>query len=691
MNRLLTALIEAALLCTMVHGQSVVFVEPCDQSFQQLAFSGNIDYYVPFVASQPGQPGNCETVGRYCALYLVMKCRDAKGVAYELPNAVATDCGFLPTFGTCLPTNTTRCPTSLADEMLDNFSISQVGFQIAYGPTSQCAKPESIPSVCPGGSSPFVSLTAQCMDEIPSLAGDSAAIAVLSAIALLCSVCVVSSFITLGERGKEWWARVCREEQSASNYNESLSLISGKDAALNSDGSDLQPTATLFPPVIVRYAKWFCLLTNFGLLLEVRSRNFSNINTLFFEGLRSLSMLLVIAGHAYYWPLVTVGFSNNNQALDFFRRYTSITLYPAELAVDVFFFLSGFLFMHLYMKQIEKRHTKTLQKETAEMTENLFAEPLTIPETLVMYFRRWLRIVPVVMIVIFSAEYLLRHLPTGPLNQTYRTLSVFTDCRSNWWKQMLFIANYFDRDGCLGWFWYLNCDFQLFVIGGAIAWLYYKLARLSAWAWWLMMLSLLATAIGLSTHYQPIFGSGMHYMKTYARAAPYIYGVMAAVLVRHAPIRRFASRFRFRLAMYFVALCCLVSCINVMWYNDPIISRTGAAYHRFGSFLLSFAWGLGWLLVCLAWCPGHGGFFCRLLSHPIFIVISKLTFCSYVLHIIIISIDLGNQPHQFSFSLQLYYMRIGGYVVWTFIAATVLHMVVELPFANINDALTRRG
>ena len=722
------------------------FHGPCAQSIPQLAASGNLNYFAPVISNQLGNQGVCENdVGRFCPLSLAMVCLGTDQKPYVLPGAISTGCNLFPVYGACMPTDRSVCPTSLMNAQLDDYLVNYTSFQIGYGPLSGCAVPGMIPAICPGGAPPFASMSALCLDDLPRFQDDPAAVGVFVAIVVMCSICGVATVIVFIERIREWWINAVADELAAATsdegtashaLNESIPLFrqagppneqggtaipfistsssavatAAKNDSLHYHHATAAQPSHWVPLPLLAYAKWFDLLSNLDNLLQVKERNFSNINTLFFEGLRVISMLFVIYGHTYFWPLASTGYSNNASAIRFFKSYESIGLFPAELAVDNFFFLSGFLFMHLYMKQIEKRHAAkmasvgrgggagTRQSLNESVGSNLestssachFAEPLSIPETLLMYLRRWLRITPVAMMVLFTAEYLLQYLPRGTMNQVYRNAPVYRSCADNWWKQMLYIANYYDADGCVGWFWYLNCDFQLFIFGGILAWVYYRSQRYSQWLWWLLMLVSMAVTVSYAAHDEPFTKAGAYYGRTYTRAAPYLYGIITAVLVRSDEARKLVRLMRRRFIIYFFSLALLVSCINIMWYNDPVESRTTAHYRQFLAIYIPLAWGLGWLLVCLPWCTGHGGIFCRFLSHPIFIVLSKLTFCAYVLHLAIMTVDVGNQPMPLLFSVQTYLMRFGGYLVWTFISAIILHLVVELPFANINDALTRR-
>jgi peptidoglycan/LPS O-acetylase OafA/YrhL len=56
-------------------------------------------------------------------------------------------------------------------------------------------------------------------------------------------------------------------------------------------------------------------------------------------------------------------------------------------------------------------------------------------------------------------------------------------CRSMW-REVLFVANFIDRgqEMCLGWGWYLQVDFQLFIFGLLLLFLYRRSKAATLWA-----------------------------------------------------------------------------------------------------------------------------------------------------------------------------------------------------------------
>jgi peptidoglycan/LPS O-acetylase OafA/YrhL len=98
--------------------------------------------------------------------------------------------------------------------------------------------------------------------------------------------------------------------------------------------------------------------------------------------------------------------------------------------------------------------------------------------------QRALRIWPtyILSMMFFSSLYM--KMSCGPF---WQQMQGQTDLCARMWREIFFMANFVDNGagGCLSWGWYLQVDFQLFVIGiilllayGFRKWLFYTVVRL---------------------------------------------------------------------------------------------------------------------------------------------------------------------------------------------------------------------
>lgn len=80
------------------------------------------------------------------------------------------------------------------------------------------------------------------------------------------------------------------------------------------------------------------------------------------------------------------------------------------------------------------------------------------------YLAKYLRLAPMFYFVFFVGWALFPYMGAGPM--WYSAHTMFQDCKSYWWAQVLFISNmvpYFQAPnyGCFFWSWIVVCDMQL--------------------------------------------------------------------------------------------------------------------------------------------------------------------------------------------------------------------------------------
>ena len=701
----------------------------CFQNTVQLSFSGFSDM-IPGIVPALGHKGYCEGPAiakargsQFCTGRMTFVCVIDDETVYE-SNAVY-NCPVEPAgvaLGLCVP-NEVNCSTkdlndylfwlSTADPltMPIPYDILGLGIQSNWGPHGYCLNPEYT-SQCDKNKS-FSYMSATCPRDRQPWYTDHGALIVAIGIFIICGVIAICTFIMRMESvGVQYCmdggsndddddavytspAKSLQKERYDGHYraDEYPEIDAEQKAMLNVyDGSSKvyrgkQQPKTWLPRRLLTFAKWFDIFESIGDLFTVRSRNVADVDTRFFEGVRTLAMLFVVYGHTLYFPATNVGDSNIHGILTFLGSYPGIGVYPAVLAVDVFFFLSGFLFMHLYMKRVVKEHEQKL-KDLSPSEEPPRMMPLGPLMTLKMYLHRWLRMTPCVMAVLAVATYLMKFVPSGPLESSYMNSPYFEVCKKYWWHQLLYMTNlggihHEDWNLCVGWFWYMSCDMQMFIVGPILAAAFVLFEPVF---YVLVLAGIAGSAAGGA--YNHVFTNQLEYVKTWYRAAPYVYGFFAAVLVRKQFVRDIVRKPVLRFVIYVLGTGFMVSSINLIWLIHKKDNDTRLV--TFGHGWVFSCWGLGLLLFTVPWACGHGGVVPnKILSHNAFAIMSKLTFTAYLIHPVVISIIVASQAHVPDWSQLTYYYHFGGYTVWAFVAATALWIVIEFPFAQMNNALTK--
>lgn len=142
------------------------------------------------------------------------------------------------------------------------------------------------------------------------------------------------------------------------------------------------------------------------------------------NGIKALSMMCIIAGHAM---LFMVGGPQLNA--DFYAREIHLVrnafLLNSPLLVDTFLLLSGFLFAHLVLVELEKRRGRV--------------------NFGLLYVFRYVRLTPAYLAVIAVYATWLPRLGSGPLWQARMSLEQ-ERCRRSWWLNVLYVNNYVGTD-----------------------------------------------------------------------------------------------------------------------------------------------------------------------------------------------------------------------------------------------------
>lgn len=89
------------------------------------------------------------------------------------------------------------------------------------------------------------------------------------------------------------------------------------------------------------------------------------------------------------------------------------------------------------------------------------------------YIHRYLRLTPILAVIIVISLTLYKQLGSGPLYYTYILNAI--NCDKYWWSALLYIQNYYNPEQiCLNHTWYLSVDFQLFLVSPFLAYFVYR-------------------------------------------------------------------------------------------------------------------------------------------------------------------------------------------------------------------------
>ena len=458
--------------------------------------------------------------------------------------------------------------------------------------------------------------------------------------------------------------------------------------------------ATVFEPQVIAHAKgqedyvllhnaeypgppWlrcFSLVKNYDAWLGHRARNALSC----LDGVRVLSMLMVIHGHTLL--LAEPTFTNLIEAVlpphGLMSTARGQALLADEFAVDSFFWLSGLL------------ATRALVAYAS--TKRGFA---WVPQT---YLFRYLRLTPLYGFVLLFWWKALRVVGMGPLWLSRR--GAYRNCQEHWWTNLLYVNNLVPfktalADQCFGHGWYLADDMQFFLLLPLFV-VAHSFRRRTGYAalfvgfWASITYSLWAAGrFDLSANVfdgSPQFED--YYVRPWTRIPPYLVGAATALLLRDFPFKppRLISAVMRFVALFILGLCYFGA--YPFYQGDDIKTPQGLKHLNHSYVALSKpAWAVALTLLCWPSFHGHRGMIGRVLELRLWEPLAKLTYAMYLVHPPVLEVMFkARRGGRVSFSETWWGFSFLAVASATGLVAVGLHLLVELPFANLVGLLRKR-
>jgi len=465
-----------------------------------------------------------------------------------------------------------------------------------------------------------------------------------------------------------------------------------RDAAWLEEGTDAQPTSQGFQKCILFRA--FSLKGSDGTWDMLWSSPHTKMSTDCLNGLRALSLIWVVSGHSFLYPQGIMGYENpqdiattplNSATAE--NNWLFMFVLNSQLSVDSFFFLGGFLFSLLTLKELTKNGGK-----------------MDYVKTLIL---RYLRLTPslaFLMLIYYLIWPVLAHGPFAPKFQN----SVYHNCDEMWWTELLYIQDFYSTSSfnfCMGWDWYLGNDMTFFVVGLLLVPLYHN-SRILGWcAAWILMLGATATMGGLTVvhHLAPEAMDQVHqkeyffwaYSKPYTRIPPYLVGVMAAWILLRMEERGITAKTGMcgpvvatLLWFFAIGLQTFINFIPATDHGDTANSWSDAADFTYMTFSRT-AWAACWAILTFLCYFGHAPLTNWILAHPIWTPFARLTYGAYLFHPMVIKLAAACSEQYYNFSGMDLFYRVSGNILCAFTGSLVVWCLVERPMMTLTTALIK--
>lgn len=408
----------------------------------------------------------------------------------------------------------------------------------------------------------------------------------------------------------------------------------------------------------------------FNQLYRQDSKYFNHI-----EGLRAIAAFWVILFHI---ALCAPRFVTQAEFSTLFQHPFFKLVLSTSVSVDIFFVISGLVIGYALIKEL---------KETGAVDITQF------------FVRRCARVYPLYLIVILFCGLI------------FSTLH-------NAWTNILQVNNFLSiQEQHVPWAWSLAVDFQFYAVFSIILWLISKglLGKKACYtlAFLGLILPIVSTALLINIyHFHPFslnfynLGSpelsnyiNMAFTQLYVRSGPFLYGVLTAYLLVHR--RNKVHQFLQTLRKGYVNLLSLSLLIIIFFLlaNDPIwfLNQTKTTWQTSIEWSLLIQRNLFSLLLCmlLLLVEFPKGIvitlFLKILNSRLWRPFGQLTFSSYMIHPIVITIGYNIFFALHKTTTAVEYWKFGLWLVpLIYLISIPLYLFIEQPAMNYLKQKLRR-
>uniref|UniRef100_A0A0N5AVS8 Acyl_transf_3 domain-containing protein n=1 Tax=Syphacia muris TaxID=451379 RepID=A0A0N5AVS8_9BILA len=399
--------------------------------------------------------------------------------------------------------------------------------------------------------------------------------------------------------------------------------------------------------------------------------------------MRLISMCWVVLGHV---SVMTISVSGNT--LDTIKGFKDVStgfLTNSYFSVDTFFFMSGLLLGFVWFKGYYRNPKRQLSTQAWIM----------------FYVHRFLRLSPPYYLVIAFYTFVFN---TFVIHMPNLLMGYKDSCDRNWWINLLYLTNYIDyKNQCYLISWYLATDIQMYIFAPviliplAIKPLYGFITAAG-----IFIASTAGNMITVYRYYFPpsdfSFGAQdprmkdfnvytlMMYDAPWIRCQVYIIGILTGYLLQTR--KKLRIPFLVNIALWIISLGLGLTVILVLkdWVNGKLLSLTESAFY---SAFSRIAWGLALAYITASCYYGYGGPINRFMSWSIWAPFGRLTYCGYLVHVMVVFYMLGMGDSQIiytNFSYTFVTTTLPG-IVFTFFFALFWSALFEIPTAKVEGIL----
>lgn len=450
------------------------------------------------------------------------------------------------------------------------------------------------------------------------------------------------------------------------------------------------------------FLSYFHFFHNLNKIIPKKTHKASSIDMLnIFDGVRFFSALWVLTSHSFVFLLI-FGFYNINDMNSFAKSITGSIIISGYFAVDVFFYLSGFM-LYLYI-------VKYMYSSNKAPTIKVFVIGIG---------KRFFRLLPLMLFTLYLFVPLLIYFSRGP--NADKLIGFNQDCNSIGWRNVLYISNFFnDKSQCAGHMWYLTNDMQFYIFFMGLLMVFTNKHKRSL-ILLIIFISSIIYSIYISIREEYGFNDISHmsnqmnnsffidfYIKPWIRVNPYIIGIFSCEFYINSKLymknrnddtnyQNFYQKINEKIEKSTIFTYALLT-FSIFSMNFSIFSTYITNNYKISMSLQGIMQGLNkdlfvfGLSIMIHLCfLDRFTFIHKLLSFRIYNILGKFTFGLYLIHIYILGLFYTNSDSFSYFNPIQVFIHSVGIIAISFLVSIVLSLIIESPVVRILSRFTKKG
>ncbi|XP_037300557.1 nose resistant to fluoxetine protein 6 [Manduca sexta] len=455
--------------------------------------------------------------------------------------------------------------------------------------------------------------------------------------------------------------------------------------AINSTTSEERltaETASTSTDEEIKLSVWSQLLLSFSMkanILQIFDQSVGADTVPVVHGLRTLSMVWVIFGHTC---IVVFKYADNTALRAILEKsFLFQLILSAVYSVDTFFCLGGMLVTFLYFRTNAKGKLDVLTKGRRKVTSSVL-------QFLGLMGYRFARLTAPYLFVLGVVEVTMKWFA---YNAVFEPPAMDHEtCPHYWWRNLLYINTLFPVEQmCMLWSWYLSDDTQFYAVSAILLILSTSHFKLSVSLTGVFFFSSLITTgyVSWSSDHipnseDPFTQFDKIYDKPWTRLGPYLVGMLTGWIL-------FKTNLKIRMKSIWAWVGWLVCAAMLLFlifglYKTELSPAAAAVYSALSHSL--WAACVGWIIIACS--TGHGGWVRPLLSAPFLYPFSRVTYCAYLVHPVVLRYVAMHLTHPIHLGELLVFVLFLGLTVMSYFFAFVISVAFEAPIVTMLKILS---